>query len=97
MAKKKTAPKRVEINLPAPHDSALPEELVIVPVLMATAAVEPLPEAIGPVRCVLTMKETFWGQTPYIVLAAAPGHVLPEALRTGQEVDVQFSPPKEKD
>ena len=55
--------------------------------------VEPLPEAVGPVRCVLTLKETFWQGTHYIVLSAAEGSTLPEALRTGMEVDVQFLPP----
>jgi hypothetical protein len=85
----------VAIKLPIPPDHPdRPDEVVIVPVEPdAMENVPPIPASLPVVRCFLTLKETFWQGTPYLVLAAAPGNTLPDALKAGQLVDVQFSPP----
>jgi hypothetical protein len=89
--KEKTGRKRIELHLPLPKDHPVVGEMIVVPVHVDPVAVEPLAAKVV-VPCVLTLKETFWQRTPYIVLTAAPNCVLPEELKTGQQVLVEFAP-----
>lgn len=93
MAKKKKDKnaKRFEIKHPVPHDCAVPEEVVAVPVPLDPAKITPCPAGLVSIECIATRYEGWTG--PYIVLTAAAGENLPEISADGHHCRVTFDPP----